>query len=115
MSISTKTRNTSSINLIRESARDFALQYIKPYVMDWDENQHFPKEVLQKAGEYGFMGILVPEEYGGSGLGYHEYVAIIDEISRVVIQYSGYYTNSTRSLSQNDDVYENEIQPKIRN
>ena len=83
MSISTKTRNTSSINLIRESARDFALQYIKPYVMDWDESQHFPKEVLQKAGEYGFMGILVPEEFGGSGLGYHEYVAIIDEISRV--------------------------------
>tara|TARA_Y100000813_G_scaffold72267_1_gene51211 strand:+ start:1738 stop:2892 length:1155 start_codon:yes stop_codon:yes gene_type:complete len=83
MSISTKTRSQSSISLIRESARDFALQYIKPYVMDWDENQHFPKEVLQKAGEYGFMGIIVPEEYGGSGLGYHEYVAIIDEISRV--------------------------------
>tara|TARA_B100001057_G_scaffold17408_1_gene16146 strand:+ start:4847 stop:6001 length:1155 start_codon:yes stop_codon:yes gene_type:complete len=83
MSISTKTKNVNSINLIRESARDFALQYIKPYVMDWDENQHFPKEILQKAGEYGFMGILVPEEYGGSGLGYHEYVAIIDEISRI--------------------------------
>ena len=83
MSISTKTRSQSSISLIRESARDFALQYIKPYVMDWDESQHFPKEVLQKAGEYGFMGILVPEELGGSGLGYHEYVAIIDEISRV--------------------------------
>ena len=83
MSISTKTRSLNSINLIRESARDFALQYIKPYVMDWDESQHFPKEVLQKAGEYGFMGILVPEEYGGSGLGYHEYVAIIDEISRI--------------------------------
>jgi alkylation response protein AidB-like acyl-CoA dehydrogenase len=83
MSISTKTRVQSSISLIRESARDFALQYIKPYVMDWDESQHFPKEVLQKAGEYGFMGILVPEQFGGSGLGYHEYVAIIDEISRV--------------------------------
>ncbi len=83
MSISTKTRIQSSISLIRESARDFALQYIKPYVMDWDESQHFPKEVLQKAGEYGFMGILVPEQFGGSGLGYHEYVAIIDEISRV--------------------------------
>ena len=83
MSISTKTRIQNSISLIRESARDFALQYIKPYVMDWDEGQHFPKEVLQKAGEYGFMGILVPEELGGSGLGYHEYVAIIDEISRV--------------------------------
>ncbi len=83
MSISTKTRSQSSISLIRESARDFALQYIKPYVMDWDESQHFPKEVLQKAGEYGFMGILIPEELGGSGLGYHEYVAIIDEISRI--------------------------------
>jgi len=83
MSISTKTRIQSSISLIRESARDFALQYIKPYVMDWDESQHFPKEVLQKAGEYGFMGILVPEQFGGSGLGYHEYVSIIDEISRV--------------------------------
>ena len=83
MSISTKTRSQSSISLIRESARDFALQYIKPYVMDWDESQHFPKEVLQKAGEYGFMGILIPDELGGSGLGYHEYVAIIDEISRV--------------------------------
>mgnify|MGYP001485025368 FL=1 len=83
MSISTKTRSQSSFSLIRESARDFALQYIKPYLMDWDESQHFPKEVLQKAGEYGFMGILVPEEFGGSGLGYHEYVAIIDEISRV--------------------------------
>ena len=83
MSISNKTRIQSSISLIRESARDFALQYIKPYVMDWDESQHFPKEVLQKAGEYGFMGILVPEQFGGSGLGYHEYVSIIDEISRV--------------------------------
>ena len=51
MSISTKTRSQSSISLIRESARDFALQYIKPYVMGWDESQHFPKEVLQKAGE----------------------------------------------------------------
>ena len=83
MSISTKTRVQSSINLIRESARDFALQYIKPYVMDWDESQHFPKEVLQKAGEYGFMGMLVPEIYGGSGFGYHEYVASIVEISKI--------------------------------
>ena len=50
-----KTVNKESLELIKQSARDFALQYIKPYVMDWDENQHFPKEVLQKAGEYGFM------------------------------------------------------------
>ena len=72
-----------SLKIIRESARDFALQYIKPYVLDWDENQHFPKEVLNKAGEFGFMGMIVPEEYGGSGLGYHEYVAVIEEISKI--------------------------------
>ena len=72
-----------SLKIIRESARDFALQYIKPYVLDWDENQHFPKEVLVKSGEYGFMGMLVPEEYGGSGLCYHEYVAVIEEVSKI--------------------------------
>jgi alkylation response protein AidB-like acyl-CoA dehydrogenase len=69
--------------LIADSARDFAEQFIRPHVMDWDEAQHFPKEVLQKAGDMGFMGIFIPEEYGGSGLGYHEYVAIIQEISKV--------------------------------
>jgi len=78
-----KTVNKESLELIKQSARDFALQYIKPYVMDWDENQHFPKEVLQKAGEYGFMGIVIPEKYGGSGLGYHEYVSVVDEISKI--------------------------------
>lgn len=69
--------------LIADSARDFAEQYIRPHVTDWDEAQHFPKDVLQKAGDMGFMGIFIPEEYGGSGLGYHEYVAIIQEISKV--------------------------------
>ena len=78
-----KALNKESLELIKQSARDFALQYIKPYVMDWDENQHFPKEVLQKAGEYGFMGIVIPEKYGGSGLGYHEYVSVVDEISKI--------------------------------
>lgn len=75
--------NKENIKIIRESARDFALQYIKPYVLDWDENQHFPKEVLNKAGEFGFMGMIVPEEYGGSGFGYHEYVAVVEEISKI--------------------------------
>ncbi len=78
-----KAVNTEFLELIKQSARDFALQYIKPYVMDWDENQHFPKEVLQKAGEYGFMGLLIPEKFGGSGLGYHEYVSVVDEISKI--------------------------------
>ena len=69
--------------LIAESARDFAEQYIRPHIMEWDETQHFPVDVLKKAGEMGFMGIFIPEEYGGSGLGYHEYIAIIEEIAKV--------------------------------
>lgn len=69
--------------LIAESASNFAEQYIRPHIMEWDETQHFPLEVLKKAGEMGFMGIFIPEEYGGSGLGYHEYVAIIEEIAKV--------------------------------
>lgn len=70
-------------SLIKDSARDFAQQYIAPHVMDWDECQFFPKEVLHQAGEMGFMGILVPEIYGGAGLGYFEYTAVIEEISKV--------------------------------
>ena len=69
--------------LVAESVRDFANQYIKPNVMDWDESQFFPKELFKKAGEFGFMGILIPESLGGSGLGYQEYVTIIEEISKV--------------------------------
>jgi len=69
--------------LVAESARDFADQFIRPNVMKWDESQFFPKELFKKAGEFGFMGILVPERLGGSGLGYQEYVTIIEEISKV--------------------------------
>ncbi|MGB0444291.1 MAG: acyl-CoA dehydrogenase family protein [Flavobacteriaceae bacterium] len=70
-------------NLVAASARDFAQQYIAPHVMDWDERQFFPKEVLHHAGSMGFMGVLVSESYGGAGLGYFEYTAIIEEISKV--------------------------------
>ncbi|MGB0633593.1 MAG: acyl-CoA dehydrogenase family protein [Flavobacteriaceae bacterium] len=70
-------------DLVAESARDFANQFIRPNVMKWDESQFFPKELFKKAGEFGFMGILVPERLGGSGLGYQEYVTIIEEISKV--------------------------------
>ena len=69
--------------MVRQAAKDFAEKFIRPYVMEWDESQHFPIEVFRKMGEQGFMGILVPEEYGGSGLGYFEYAAVIDEISQV--------------------------------
>ena len=69
--------------MISNSAKDFAEQHIRPNIMKWDESQYFPREILEKAGEMGFMGIFIPEEYGGSGLGYHEYVSIIEEISKV--------------------------------
>ena len=70
-------------NMVAASAKDFAELYIKPYVMEWDEAQTFPVDVFKKAGELGFMGVLVPEQYGGSGLGYHEYISIIVEISKI--------------------------------
>ncbi len=69
--------------MIAQSIRDFAKQHIKPYMMDWDEDQTFPVELFHKLGEMGFMGVLVPEEYGGSGLGYHEYITVLEEISKV--------------------------------
>ena len=72
-----------NISLVAESAKSFAEKFIKPNVMDWDESQYFPKDLFKRAGEFGFMGILVPESLGGSGLGYHEYVSIIEEISKV--------------------------------
>ena len=68
---------------VADSAREFALQYIQPHVRQWDEDQTFPVEIFKKAGKLGFMGVLVPVELGGSGLGYHEYIAIIEEISKV--------------------------------
>ena len=72
-----------NLKMIADTARDFAEINIRPHIMEWDENQFFPKELFHQLGEMGFMGIIIPEEYGGSGLGYHEYVAIIDQISQV--------------------------------
>ena len=71
------------LEMIAQTAQAFAKQYILPHRSEWDKTQQFPVEVFRKAGELGFMGILVPEEYGGSGLGYHEYITIVDEISQV--------------------------------
>ena len=68
---------------VAQTAKDFALQNIKPHVMEWDEAQTFPVEVLKELGKLGLMGVLVPEEYGGAGLGYFEYNEIIQEISKV--------------------------------
>ena len=71
------------LDAIRKAARDFALQHIAPHVMEWDEAQTFPLHVFQAMGEMGFMGMLVDPKYGGCGLGYAEYITVIDEISQV--------------------------------
>jgi len=69
--------------MVGQMARDFAEKNIKPYVMEWDEDQHFPAELFKQLGELGMMGVVVPEQYGGSGFGYAEYVTVISEIARV--------------------------------
>ncbi|ULQ52564.1 acyl-CoA dehydrogenase family protein [Flavihumibacter fluvii] len=75
---------TSDLTLqVAQTARDFARQYILPHVMEWDESQEFPRHLFSQMGQLGLMGVLVPVEYGGSGLGYLEYVAIISEIASV--------------------------------
>ncbi len=74
---------TDEQRAIEETARDFARREIDPIVEEIDESQHFPREVMAKAGELGFLGIIFPEEYGGAGLGYVEYVIVITELSKV--------------------------------
>ena len=69
--------------MIGQMVKDFALKNIKPHVMEWDEAQIFPIDIFKELGKLGLMGVLVPEEYGGSGLGYFEYVKIIEELAKV--------------------------------
>jgi alkylation response protein AidB-like acyl-CoA dehydrogenase len=69
--------------MIAGMVRDFAERFIRPHVMTWDEAQEFPVALFQEMGKLGLMGVLVPEEYGGAGLTYHEYVTAIIEVSRV--------------------------------
>ncbi|RYY67034.1 acyl-CoA dehydrogenase family protein [Flaviaesturariibacter aridisoli] len=68
---------------VAQTARDFALQNIKSRVMEWDESQEFPVEIFKQLGQLGMMGVLVPEQYGGAGLSYFEYQAVIVEIAKV--------------------------------
>lgn len=74
---------TETQKMIAESVRDFAEQHIRPNIMTWDESQEFPIQIFKQLGEMGLMGMLVPEEYGGSGLGYFEYVTAIKELGKV--------------------------------
>lgn len=68
---------------VAQTAKDFANQHIRPHVMEWDESQEFPVQIFKELGKLGMMGVLVPEEYGGAGLGYYEYSVIIQEIAKV--------------------------------
>ena len=74
---------TENQMMIVQSVRDFAEREIRPYVMEWDESQEFPMDLFRKMGKQGYLGVLVPEVYGGAGLGYIEYVHIIVEIAKV--------------------------------
>jgi len=69
--------------MIAQMVRDFGEKEIKPKMMEWDESQEFPVPLFKKLGELGLMGVLVPQEYGGSGFGYHEYVTAIAELSKI--------------------------------
>lgn len=75
--------SSESVRMVAETVSNFARKEILPNVSEWDEQQWFPFELFQKMGELGLMGMLVPEEYGGSGLGYFEYVAAIVELTKV--------------------------------
>ncbi len=73
--------NSENIKMIKSSVKDFGKKFIESERRGWDNEQIFPREIFTKLGELGLMGILVPEEFGGAGLGYHEYVATIEEIT----------------------------------
>ncbi|MCB0502041.1 MAG: acyl-CoA dehydrogenase family protein [Bacteroidetes bacterium] len=74
---------TENQKMIASMIRDFGEKHIRPHMMEWDEKQIFPVDTLKALGELGLMGILVPEEYGGAGLGYFEYVTALEEISKI--------------------------------
>ena len=68
---------------VAQTARDFAQKHIRPNVMEWEESQEFPTDIFRQMGKLGLMGVLVPEEYGGAGLGYYEYKTVIEEVAKV--------------------------------
>jgi alkylation response protein AidB-like acyl-CoA dehydrogenase len=74
---------TEHQQMIAQTVRDFAEKNIRPYVLDWDETQYFPVETMRQLGELGLLGILIPEEYGGAGLSYFEYITALTELGKV--------------------------------
>ncbi len=74
---------TENQKMIAQMVRDFAEKHIRPNVMEWDEAQYFPIEAFKEMGKLGLLGVLVPENYGGAGFGYFEYVTAIVELAKV--------------------------------
>ncbi|RYD51896.1 MAG: acyl-CoA dehydrogenase [Sphingobacteriales bacterium] len=74
---------TETQEQIATMVREFANKNIRPHMMEWDESQTFPLETMQAMGKLGILGVLVPEEYGGAGLGYFEYISVIEEVAKV--------------------------------
>lgn len=70
-------------SMIAEMIRDFGEKEITPFRNQWDDDQEFPVQVFKKFGELGLMGVLVPQEYGGSGFGYHEYITVVSEVAKL--------------------------------
>ncbi len=70
-------------DMIAQMVRDFAEKNIRPNVVEWDKNEHFPVDVMKQMGELGLLGIFIPEEYGGSGFGYFEYATALMELGKV--------------------------------
>jgi alkylation response protein AidB-like acyl-CoA dehydrogenase len=83
MTSGTEDHRQEACRLIEETIHDFAVRHIVPFIREWDESQHFPKQVFNQLGELGLMGMLVPENYGGAGFGYLEYVTAIVALSKV--------------------------------
>src|SRR3989304_8114472 len=100
---------TENQTLIKNTIKEFAEKNIKPYIMQFDESQEFPMEIMRQLGELGFMGILFPEEYGGAGLGYVEYALIVEELAKVdpsislsVAAHNGLCTNHINQFANTD-------------
>jgi alkylation response protein AidB-like acyl-CoA dehydrogenase len=71
------------LEFVEQSVRDFAESRIRPHFMQWDEDQTFPVDLMRELGQQGYLGVLVPEQYGGSGMGYQEYITVIKEVAKV--------------------------------
>ncbi len=100
---------TEEQTLIKNTIRDFADKTVRPVIMEFDESQKFPTDIMHQLGEMGFLGILIPEQYGGAGLGYIEYALVIEELAKVdpslalsVAAHNGLCTNHLYTFSNEE-------------